>query len=112
MTQPVKVARVGDIPDGEGRKIPRSTTGTVDDIAVFNDEGKFFALDDTCSHEETSLAEGWVENETVECPLHSAKFCLRDGSVLCLPATAPVAAHEVVVDGEDIFVIPNESRLA
>jgi len=112
MTQPIKVARVGDIPDGEGITVPKQTTGTVDDIAVFNDGGSYFALDDTCTHEETSLAEGWVEDGTVECPLHSAKFCLRDGSVLCLPATRPVAAHEVVVEGDDILVIPNESRLA
>jgi nitrite reductase/ring-hydroxylating ferredoxin subunit len=70
-------------------------------VAVFNSGGQFFAIADTCSHEEASLSEGTVVDPcTVECPLHGAQFDLRTGMALCLPATRPVATYDVeVADG-------------
>jgi len=112
MTEGIAVARLGDVPDGEAVKIAASVTGTVDDIALFNDGGEHFALDDTCSHEKASLSEGWLEDGVVECPLHAGKFCVRDGSVLSMPATVPVACHRVVIDGDVIRVVPDPDRLA
>jgi 3-phenylpropionate/trans-cinnamate dioxygenase ferredoxin component len=108
----IVVAKVGDIPDGEGIRIDASVTGTLDDIAVFNDGEEYFALDDTCSHEKASLSEGWIDNGVVECPLHAGKFCLKDGSVLSMPATEDVACHRVIVDNGDIRIIPTKARLA
>ncbi len=108
----VIVARVKDVVDGEAIKIDSSVTGTLDDIAVFNDGGEFYALDDTCTHERASLSEGWIEDGVIECPLHAGKFCLADGSVLSMPATENVACHRVVIDGADIRIIPNPARLA
>ncbi|MBO9577956.1 MAG: bifunctional 3-phenylpropionate/cinnamic acid dioxygenase ferredoxin subunit [Microbacteriaceae bacterium] len=112
MADGIEVAKVGDIADGEGLKVSRIRTGTLDDIAVFNDGGAFFALDDTCSHEEASLSQGWVEDGTVECPLHAACFSLKDGAVLSLPATKGVAAHRVEIVGDAIVVHPAADRLA
>lgn len=111
MAEGIVVATTGDVPDGEGIAVAADVLGTVDDVAVFNDGGEFYALDDTCSHEKASLAEGWVEHGAVECPLHSARFCLADGSVLSMPATRAVACHRVVVDGDDIRVVPDPGRL-
>lgn len=111
MTKGVIVAKVGDIPEGEGLLIEASVLGTVDNIAVFNDEEEYYALDDTCTHETASLADGWVEDGCVECPLHAAKFCLGDGSVQSMPATVDVAAHKVIVEEDQIRVIPNPDRL-
>lgn len=111
MNEGIIVAQVGDIVDGEGIQIDSSVLGTVDNIAVFNDGEEYFALDDTCSHETASLAEGWVEDGCVECPLHAAKFCLGTGAVQSMPATVDVAPHRVVVDGTDIRVIPNPDRM-
>lgn len=108
----ILVAQAGEIPDGEGIKIDASVLGTVDDVAVFNDDGEFFALDDTCTHETASLSEGWVENGVVECPLHAGKFCLKDGLVQSMPATVDVACHRVIVSGADIRVVPNPDRMA
>jgi 3-phenylpropionate/trans-cinnamate dioxygenase ferredoxin component len=108
----IVVARIDDIPEGEAIRINASVTGTLDDIAVFNDDGEFYALDNTCSHERASLSEGWIDSGVIECPLHAGKFCLKDGSVLSMPATVGVACHRVVVDGSDIRVIPNPERLA
>lgn len=112
MSEGVLVARADDVPDGEAIKIDAAVAGTVDDIAIFNDGGEFFALDDTCSHEEASLSEGWIDNGVIECPLHAGKFCLRDGEVLSMPATENVACHRLIVDGDDIRLVPNPDRLA
>lgn len=76
MVERIPVAKLGDIPDGEAIVVPRSLTGTIDDIALFQDGGEYFALDNTCSHELASLSEGWIENGAVEC------HCIR-GSSAC-----------------------------
>lgn len=111
MSDGIVVAQTDDIPEGEAIKVDASVAGTVDDIAIFNDEGEFFALDDTCSHEKASLSDGWIEDGVVECPLHAGKFCLKDGAVLSMPATEDMACHRLVVDGSDIRLIPNPDRL-
>ncbi|MBB2975918.1 3-phenylpropionate/trans-cinnamate dioxygenase ferredoxin subunit [Microbacterium endophyticum] len=108
----IVVAHVGEIEDGTGLKVSREQSGTLDDIAVFNDGENYFALDNTCTHEKTDLADGWVEDGCVECPLHGAKFRLSDGDVLTPPAPTGVAAHTIRVDGDDIVLIPNPARLA
>ncbi len=108
----ILVAQIDDIPDGEAIKVEAAVTGTVDDIAIFNDDGEFFALDDTCSHEKASLSDGYIEDGVVECPLHAGKFCLRNGEVLSMPATEDVACHRLIVDGSDIRLVPNPDRLA
>jgi 3-phenylpropionate/trans-cinnamate dioxygenase ferredoxin component len=106
----IRVAAVADIPEGEGIAIDRSVTGTADDIALLRDEdGGVWALNDTCTHEEASLADGWVEGGFVECPLHSSKFCLRDGAVDGLPATRDTRPHRVEVRDGEIYLFPNEA---
>lgn len=68
-------------------------------IAVFHTEsGEVFALDDTCSHQDASLADGWVEGLHVECPLHSSRFDLRTGAVNAPPARRGVRAHRTSVE--------------
>lgn len=112
MTEGIVVARTDEVPDGEAIKIDAAVAGTVDDIAIFNDSGEFFALDDTCSHEDASLSEGWIDDGVVECPLHAGKFCLKNGEVLSMPATEDVACHRLVIDGDDIRLIPRPDRIA
>src|SRR6266508_921256 len=70
-------------------------------IAVFHtDDGELYAIDDTCTHQDASLADGWLEGCEVECPLHASRFDLRTGAVDEPPAKLPVRTHEVViVDG-------------
>ncbi|MEZ0470613.1 non-heme iron oxygenase ferredoxin subunit [Luteimonas salinilitoris] len=69
-------------------------------ILVFNHDGTFYALEDRCSHEDFELSAGAFDaNEaTIECALHGAKFDVRDGSVLCAPAYAPVPKFPVRVE--------------
>lgn len=112
MTDAIKVGTVGDIEEDEALVVSAATAGTVDNIAVIFSEGTYYAIDDTCTHEEASLAEGWIESGCVECPLHSAQFRLSDGAVLSAPAPRGVATHTVTIEGDAIMLTPNPERLA
>ena len=74
------------------------------DICLARSEGEVFAINGTCSHADVSLAEGDVEDGTVECWLHGSRFDLRTGKPTGLPATKPVATYSVVVEGDDVIV--------
>jgi len=98
--KPIDVFGVADLEDGDMRTIPAEETGWSDAITVFRDAGAFYALDDTCPHEQASLGEGWLENGEIECPLHQSRFRLATGAVTCPPATRDARAHRVeAVDG-------------
>jgi 3-phenylpropionate/trans-cinnamate dioxygenase ferredoxin subunit len=73
-------------------------------IALFNHEGEYYALDDMCSHAEASLSEGDVYDCKVECPLHGAEFDLKTGDAVTLPATKPVNKYKVNVEDGYIFL--------
>lgn len=73
-------------------------------IALFNVDGTIYATDDTCSHAQASLSDGWLEDNEVTCPLHGAIFDVTTGQPLTLPATKPVRTYETRVDGDDIYV--------
>ncbi len=93
----VTVARVGDIPPG-GVRVVRIEDQAV---ALFRVGEEYFALDDVCTHDGGPLADGVVEGEEIECPRHGARFSVRTGAALCLPAMAPVTTYPVrVADGE------------
>jgi 3-phenylpropionate/trans-cinnamate dioxygenase ferredoxin component len=96
----VTVARVGEIPEG-GVKVVR-----IDDqpIALFHVDGGYYATDDVCTHDGGPLAEGKIQGDVIECPRHGARFNIKTGDVLCLPAISPVATYEVKVEGDEIRV--------
>jgi 3-phenylpropionate/trans-cinnamate dioxygenase ferredoxin subunit len=108
----IRVAEVGDIEEGEALKVPVEITGHGDAIAVFHDGGAYFALDDTCSHGRASLSEGWIEGGEVECPLHSARFCLKSGEPQCMPATLAQRTHRVEVCEDGIWLHPGQEATA
>jgi 3-phenylpropionate/trans-cinnamate dioxygenase ferredoxin subunit len=110
MSDGILVAKLDDIVEGEGIAIDKAVTGTVDNIALLRDEdGSVWALDDTCTHETASLADGWVEDGHVECPMHASKFCLKNGEVQGLPATKNTCPHRVEVRDGDVWLYPNEA---
>jgi len=96
----VPVAKVSEIPD-PGKKLVE-----VDDrlVAVFHVGGRFYALDDVCTHDGGPLAEGQLEGYHIICPRHGARFDIRTGEALTMPATEPTAAHEVKVEGDTVLV--------
>jgi 3-phenylpropionate/trans-cinnamate dioxygenase ferredoxin component len=104
MSDFVRVASLSAVPD-PGRMLVE-----VEDrmIALFHVGGRFYAIDDVCTHDGGPLAEGKLEGFAIACPRHGAKFDIRDGRVLSMPATQPTVAHEVKVEGNDVFVRVNE----
>jgi len=100
MTHFVKVARTDEIKPGQARLVDARGR----QIALFNINGEFFAIDNMCTHEQASLAEGEISGHEVTCPLHGAKFDVRTGSVLGPPAYDDVACYSVRVMGTDIEV--------
>lgn len=104
MSEFVEVAKVADIPD------PGKSLFEVDDrlVVVFHVNGEFYCLDDVCTHDDGPLGEGCLEGHTIACPRHGAKFDVRSGRALTMPATEPTTAHQVKVDGDTIFVKINE----
>jgi len=89
----VDVARTSDIPPGCAARVEIDETP----VAIFNVDGTFYALDDTCSHAEASLSEGDLDLDrcVIECPLHGSSFDLRTGEPLSLPAVEPVRVHRI-----------------
>ena len=107
MSEPIKVATINDIDEEEAIVIDDDVTGYGAPIAIFHTEDdEFYALDDTCSHAVASLADGWIEGNEVECPMHAGKFCLKTGKVLCMPAVEDVKTHKLEIRGEDIYLYP------
>ena len=103
----VKVAAASDIPEGEARRF--EVDGRLVAVANLGDEG-FRAVDAICSHAQYYLDEGEVDVdfETIECPKHGSTFDLNTGKPRTLPATMPVRAYTVKVEGDDILIEVNE----
>jgi 3-phenylpropionate/trans-cinnamate dioxygenase ferredoxin subunit len=73
-------------------------------IAIANVGGTYYAFDDTCTHEECSLADGDLSGTTVTCMCHGAEFDVRTGAVLAPPALLPVKVYRTRVEGEAIQI--------
>jgi nitrite reductase/ring-hydroxylating ferredoxin subunit len=93
------VCRIDELEPGEAVRLDADPP-----IAVFNVDGRYFATDDTCTHEKFSLADGFVDGDVVECPLHMARFCISTGAALCLPATRALRTYRVLVEDGTVMV--------
>ena len=97
----IPVCATTDLPPGEARTVIADVA-----IAVFNVDGEFYAIDDTCTHQDASLADGWLEGCAIECPLHASCFDLRTGEPSGPPARIPVRTHLVTVVDGVVYVHP------
>jgi 3-phenylpropionate/trans-cinnamate dioxygenase ferredoxin component len=102
MSDYVPVANVNEIPD------PGSLLVEVGErlVVLIHAAGHFYALDDICTHDGGPLSEGPIDaaENSIACPRHGAKFDIRNGAAMTMPATKPTQSHEVKVEGEQIFV--------
>jgi 3-phenylpropionate/trans-cinnamate dioxygenase ferredoxin component len=96
----VTVAKTADVPVGAVAAFDVAGTR----VAVANVGGTFYAFDDTCTHEQCSLAEGELEGTTVICPCHQGEFDVRTGAVLALPPPEPVKTYQVRAEGESLQI--------
>lgn len=95
-----EVANVGDVDDEEAIQVIIDG----DKLALFFVDGEYYATDDCCTHEEASLAEGYVDGATVECPLHQGVFCLKSGKALQPPVETDVVIYPVKTAGTKILI--------
>jgi 3-phenylpropionate/trans-cinnamate dioxygenase ferredoxin subunit len=95
-----RIAAVSDLPD------PGKQIFEVEDrvVVLFHVGDQFFCLDDVCTHDEGPLGEGTLCDYAIACPRHGAKFDIRTGAALTMPATEPTVAHEVKVEGGAVYV--------
>lgn len=73
---------------------------------VLDSNGEVHAIGDTCTHGDISLAEGFVDGDSLECWAHGSAFSLRTGKPLNLPAYEPVPVYAVTIEGDDVLVDP------
>jgi 3-phenylpropionate/trans-cinnamate dioxygenase ferredoxin subunit len=104
MSDFVKVADVSEIPDGEKLLVE------ADDrlVIVFRLGDDFYCIDDVCTHDGGTLSDGPHEGCEIMCPRHGARFDVRTGAALSMPATQPTTVHQVRIDGDDVLVKINE----
>ena len=100
MSKLIKVAELQDVPPGHARAF----TVEGQTIALFNVEGIYYAIADTCTHDGGPLSDGEIQGTKVTCPWHGAEFDLKTGAVMGPPAFEDVPSYRVVVEGSDIKV--------
>jgi nitrite reductase/ring-hydroxylating ferredoxin subunit len=100
-TRSVTIAKTADVKPGQLAAFEVDGVR----IAIANADGRFFAIDDTCTHEQCSLAaEGTLEGTVVTCGCHGAQFDVTTGAVLAPPAPAPLKPYPLRVDHDNLVV--------
>ena len=96
----VPVAKVSELAD------PGKTVLVVGErlVVLLHIGGEFFCIDDVCTHDGGPLGEGELCGHELACPRHGAKFDVRNGAALTMPATQATVAHEVKVEGDSVLI--------
>ena len=105
MSTRVVLCKPSELPHGTARRFDVAGAR----IALVHTGDEFHAVDDRCSHEDYSLAEGevWEDECEIECPRHGSTFDLRTGSPCSLPATQPVPVYPLeIADGKVAVILP------
>jgi len=98
----VKVALTSEVPEGKMKMVQMAGH----QLCLANIGGKFYAIGNQCTHVGGPLAQGFLKDYTVTCPLHGSQFDLRTGEVKRGPAVKPEPAYEVKVEGSDVLLRP------
>ena len=96
----IPVATVNELEDGQ--RLILDIDGEF--IAIFNVSGAFFAIADVCSHDDGPVAEGALHDHEIECPRHGARFDIRTGQALSLPAVVDIPTYPVRVEGTELLI--------
>lgn len=94
---------------GKVSEIPAGTTKQVEfddgsELLLCNVDGTIYAIDDVCTHDGGNLEQGVLDGCQIECPRHGARFDVRTGEALTLPAVLPVATYTVSQEGDEIYL--------
>jgi len=101
-----KACSVSDLAVGQASRV---VIDGVPIAVVIDSAGAVHAIGDTCTHGDISLAEGFVEDDTLECWAHGSKFSLNTGKPLSLPAYEPVPVYVVSVIDGDVYIDPSDT---
>ena len=96
----LQVAKASEIPVGRFKQVQVAGKG----LLICHIVSGFYAIDNTCTHDDGPLEDGWLEEHAIECPRHGARFDVTTGKVLCLPAAVPIRSYPVTVEGDDVKV--------
>jgi nitrite reductase/ring-hydroxylating ferredoxin subunit len=108
-SQTIRLASVGDIPEGEGREFRVGTRY----VAIFRYNGEFYALEDMCPHAGAPLNNGPIGQGTVTCLWHGWRFNLHNGACINHPRGIDVPTYPITVQGQDLYVtLPVEETKA
>jgi len=100
VTRQLALARLSDLVEGRGLVFQAGRQG----ILLCKVNGSVYAIDDRCTHDDGPLGEGRLDGFQIECPRHGARFDIRDGRAVRMPAVSPVKAYPVRVEGGQVFV--------
>ena len=104
----IEVCPVSDLVTDQAKRV---VVGDIPIALVRDAQGVIHAIGDTCTHGDISLAEGFVEDGTLECWAHGSKFELTTGKPLTLPAFEPVPVFDVSVNDGIIFIDPTAPKV-
>ncbi len=96
----VTAAHEGELAPGQVKVV---TSGTRR-LALCNVDGRYYAIDDVCTHDGGPLDQGDLDGEEIECPRHGARFDVTTGRPTCMPAVVPVKTYDVRVEGGEVQV--------
>lgn len=96
----IHVANTNDIKDGSMKLVEANG----EQICIINIKGKYYAINNVCTHHGGPLNEGTLDGYEVECPWHGARFDVRNGEVKAPPARIPIKVYEVKIEGDKILI--------
>ena len=98
----VLLCRVDDVYAGE---ILRVEPDALPPIAVYNLHGAFHATDDTCTHGQAWLSQGFIDGDIIECPFHGGCFEIKTGQPAGPPCTEPIQRYDLVVEDGAVYAL-------
>ena len=100
MAQWVKAAEVSEVPPGQKKQIDLDGV----EVVLCNVNGEYCAIEDVCTHDGATLGNGRLRGEEISCPRHGARFNVKTGAALSMPAVVPVDTYPVKVEGNSILI--------
>jgi 3-phenylpropionate/trans-cinnamate dioxygenase ferredoxin subunit len=100
MAEWVKIGEVGDLEPGEKKQIDLDGI----EVALFNVDGAYYVIEDVCSHDGAPLCHGRFSGEEITCPRHGARFNVKSGAALSMPAVEAIDTYEVKIEGHDLLI--------
>lgn len=107
MTEWLGVCRADELRPGDSKVVYTNNT----EIALFNIDGEFYAMENRCTHQdfpllmETLDPQLQIDGSEITCPHHGAVFCIKTGEALSPPAYEPVTTYEIRIEGEELQIL-------